>query len=436
MQATHRWDAEKVPAADIPARLRTLAPDWAPYRTITGLEIRRYLETEHGVKVATTGHKYPSTRPRSARPSPAARQPATPPATRLVIRLVARGTVMTRPVHAPWPAGVSEVVPTVAPAPLRAEMAVAAGGWVHFTSDFISAAQSHKAGPMRSDEESHFAGPTSLAHAPAQKPWTCRDRGWRWRVARPAATTGGGITAGPNRARVTTPPAPAKRPAPPHGPGRRRHRRATPDRTTARPALGKSCRRRARPTATGDRQHRRRQARGRPGSHTVGDARSSARERDHRSRTDQLHRDGARLDLLAIAETRSRGPSHSDRPWPVDHQRRSNRTLDKRLVRADVRGPLRSPARRRASGTSARTNRGRTLPNQHPWPPAISRDMCDASLTWHPRWTEAQRARPRRVAPVHPLPRTRTRHQSRRDTTHPTVTPHRHPAAARQSTTL
>jgi S-DNA-T family DNA segregation ATPase FtsK/SpoIIIE len=54
-----RWDAEKVPAADIPARLRKLAPDWAPYRSINGLEIRRYLQTEHGVKVATTGHKYP-----------------------------------------------------------------------------------------------------------------------------------------------------------------------------------------------------------------------------------------------------------------------------------------------------------------------------------------------------------------------------------------
>ena len=36
-----RWDAPKVPAADIPARLRTLAPDWAPYRTINGLQIRR-----------------------------------------------------------------------------------------------------------------------------------------------------------------------------------------------------------------------------------------------------------------------------------------------------------------------------------------------------------------------------------------------------------
>ncbi len=54
-----RWDAPKVPAADIPARLRALAPDWAPYRAINGLQIRHYLDAEHGVKVATTGHKYP-----------------------------------------------------------------------------------------------------------------------------------------------------------------------------------------------------------------------------------------------------------------------------------------------------------------------------------------------------------------------------------------
>jgi S-DNA-T family DNA segregation ATPase FtsK/SpoIIIE len=54
-----RGNTEKVPAADIPARLRTLAPDWAPYRTINGLEIRRYLETAHAVRVPTTGHKYP-----------------------------------------------------------------------------------------------------------------------------------------------------------------------------------------------------------------------------------------------------------------------------------------------------------------------------------------------------------------------------------------
>jgi S-DNA-T family DNA segregation ATPase FtsK/SpoIIIE len=55
----HRWDAPKVPAADIPSRLRALAPDWAPYRTITGLQIRQYLDNEYAVKVATTGHKYP-----------------------------------------------------------------------------------------------------------------------------------------------------------------------------------------------------------------------------------------------------------------------------------------------------------------------------------------------------------------------------------------
>jgi len=36
-----------------------MAPDWAPYRTIIGLDIRRYLAAEHGVKVATTGRRYP-----------------------------------------------------------------------------------------------------------------------------------------------------------------------------------------------------------------------------------------------------------------------------------------------------------------------------------------------------------------------------------------
>jgi S-DNA-T family DNA segregation ATPase FtsK/SpoIIIE len=54
-----RWDAPRVPAADIPARLRTLAPDWAPYRTINGPQIRNYLDTEHGIKVPTTGRRYP-----------------------------------------------------------------------------------------------------------------------------------------------------------------------------------------------------------------------------------------------------------------------------------------------------------------------------------------------------------------------------------------
>ncbi len=107
---------------------------------------------------------------------------------------------MTWPVHAPCSAGVSEVVPTVAPAPLMGRDDQWAGGWVHFTSDFISAAQRHRECSIRPDEQFHSAGPVSLAHAPAQKPWTCRDREWRWRIARPAATTSDDITGGPNRA--------------------------------------------------------------------------------------------------------------------------------------------------------------------------------------------------------------------------------------------
>jgi DNA segregation ATPase FtsK/SpoIIIE, S-DNA-T family len=55
----YRWDSPKVPAADIPARLRTLARDWTPYQTINGPQIRRYLDTEHGLKVPTTGRRYP-----------------------------------------------------------------------------------------------------------------------------------------------------------------------------------------------------------------------------------------------------------------------------------------------------------------------------------------------------------------------------------------
>ena len=49
----------EVPAADIPARLRRLAPNWVPYRSITGLDLRRYLQAEHAVKVPTTGDKDP-----------------------------------------------------------------------------------------------------------------------------------------------------------------------------------------------------------------------------------------------------------------------------------------------------------------------------------------------------------------------------------------
>jgi S-DNA-T family DNA segregation ATPase FtsK/SpoIIIE len=51
-------DNERVPAADLPARLRDLAPDWEPYRRLTGTGLRADLAAL-GVKVASTGNKYP-----------------------------------------------------------------------------------------------------------------------------------------------------------------------------------------------------------------------------------------------------------------------------------------------------------------------------------------------------------------------------------------
>ena len=59
LDADRPGGAEKVPAADLPARLRELAPDWVPYRSITGVEIRRYLAAEHGVMVPTSKRRYP-----------------------------------------------------------------------------------------------------------------------------------------------------------------------------------------------------------------------------------------------------------------------------------------------------------------------------------------------------------------------------------------
>ena len=50
---------ERVPAADVPARLRDLAPDHAPYRGLTGVKLREILEREYGIKVASTGNRYP-----------------------------------------------------------------------------------------------------------------------------------------------------------------------------------------------------------------------------------------------------------------------------------------------------------------------------------------------------------------------------------------
>lgn len=50
---------ERVPAADVPALLRDLAPDWGPYKTLNGTKLRARLENDHGVKVPSTGNKYP-----------------------------------------------------------------------------------------------------------------------------------------------------------------------------------------------------------------------------------------------------------------------------------------------------------------------------------------------------------------------------------------
>jgi S-DNA-T family DNA segregation ATPase FtsK/SpoIIIE len=50
---------QRVPAADVPARLRDLAPDHAPYRGLTGVKLREVLKGEYGIKVASTGNRYP-----------------------------------------------------------------------------------------------------------------------------------------------------------------------------------------------------------------------------------------------------------------------------------------------------------------------------------------------------------------------------------------
>lgn len=50
---------EPVPAADVPALLRGHAPDWAPYKTMTGKALRERLASEHGIKIPSTGNRYP-----------------------------------------------------------------------------------------------------------------------------------------------------------------------------------------------------------------------------------------------------------------------------------------------------------------------------------------------------------------------------------------
>jgi S-DNA-T family DNA segregation ATPase FtsK/SpoIIIE len=49
---------EIVPAADVPPRLRKLAPEHLPYRSLSGVGLRELL-AEHGVKVPSTKRRYP-----------------------------------------------------------------------------------------------------------------------------------------------------------------------------------------------------------------------------------------------------------------------------------------------------------------------------------------------------------------------------------------
>jgi S-DNA-T family DNA segregation ATPase FtsK/SpoIIIE len=48
----------KVNVADVPPRLRKLAPDHPLYRSMSGVQLRAIL-AEHGVKVPSTGRRYP-----------------------------------------------------------------------------------------------------------------------------------------------------------------------------------------------------------------------------------------------------------------------------------------------------------------------------------------------------------------------------------------
>jgi S-DNA-T family DNA segregation ATPase FtsK/SpoIIIE len=45
--------------ADVPALLRALAPDWAPYKSLNGVRLRRLLEDEYQVRVPSTGNRFP-----------------------------------------------------------------------------------------------------------------------------------------------------------------------------------------------------------------------------------------------------------------------------------------------------------------------------------------------------------------------------------------
>jgi len=48
-------DTGKVRLADLPARLRSLAPSWGPYKNMTRLDLRRLLDDE-GVRTTNTNN--------------------------------------------------------------------------------------------------------------------------------------------------------------------------------------------------------------------------------------------------------------------------------------------------------------------------------------------------------------------------------------------
>jgi S-DNA-T family DNA segregation ATPase FtsK/SpoIIIE len=50
---------DPVAVANVPALLKRLAPTWTPYQSLTGKALRELLEAEHGIKVPSTGNRYP-----------------------------------------------------------------------------------------------------------------------------------------------------------------------------------------------------------------------------------------------------------------------------------------------------------------------------------------------------------------------------------------
>ena len=50
---------DPVPVADLPALLARHAPAWGPYKTLTGKDLRETLTSEYGIKVPSTGNRFP-----------------------------------------------------------------------------------------------------------------------------------------------------------------------------------------------------------------------------------------------------------------------------------------------------------------------------------------------------------------------------------------